>query len=328
MAEGAVGCARRVRADPDLGPRYARRRRGRDARWVCRIAGRRPVRRAGAARRDADGRLAAGAGRDRGAGRADDDRAGPCRRPYRARADGTLARPGAARAVRPQCRPHRRPRSRGTAPRRWRWSRPTGLRDQPRHQPCRRAARHGVVRRRRSRRGARRSPARQDRLVQLRRRGAGAADGRRARKHPRTVGAIRRSTASQFGRPIAKFQAVQHNLATLAGEVAAAGAAADAAAEAIALTASATRSASAEVAIAKVRGRRGGRHRRRDRPSGAWRDGLYLRALAAPCDAAAVGVARGVRQRGALGRRASAGWSRRAAPTRCGPSSRDLRASS
>jgi acyl-CoA dehydrogenase len=36
----------------------------------------------------------------------------------------------------------------------------------------------------------------------------------------------------QFGRPIARFQAVQHNLAVLAGEVAAAGAAADAAAEA------------------------------------------------------------------------------------------------
>jgi alkylation response protein AidB-like acyl-CoA dehydrogenase len=55
---------------------------------------------------------------------------------------------------------------------------------------------------------------------------------------------------SQFGRPIAKFQAVQHNLATLAGEVAAASAAADAAAEACAgreLVAS-------EVAIAKVRG--------------------------------------------------------------------------
>jgi acyl-CoA dehydrogenase len=54
---------------------------------------------------------------------------------------------------------------------------------------------------------------------------------------------------SQFGRPIAKFQAVQHNLAMLAGEVAAAGAAADLAAEACAgddLDA-------AEVAIAKVR---------------------------------------------------------------------------
>ena len=55
---------------------------------------------------------------------------------------------------------------------------------------------------------------------------------------------------SQFGRPIAKFQAVQHNLATLAGEVAAASAAADAAAEACALSAIAI----GEIAIAKVRG--------------------------------------------------------------------------
>jgi hypothetical protein len=37
----------------------------------------------------------------------------------------------------------------------------------------------------------------------------------------------------QFGRPIARFQAIQHSLASLAGEVAAAGAAADAAASAI-----------------------------------------------------------------------------------------------
>ena len=37
----------------------------------------------------------------------------------------------------------------------------------------------------------------------------------------------------QFGRPIARFQAIQHSLATLAGEVAAAGAAADAAVSAI-----------------------------------------------------------------------------------------------
>ena len=55
---------------------------------------------------------------------------------------------------------------------------------------------------------------------------------------------------SQFGRPIAKFQAVQHNLATLAGEVAAASAAADAAAEAC----SGPKIGIAEVAIAKVRG--------------------------------------------------------------------------
>jgi acyl-CoA dehydrogenase len=55
---------------------------------------------------------------------------------------------------------------------------------------------------------------------------------------------------SQFGRPIAKFQAVQHNLATLAGEVAAASAAAYAAAEAC----SRPEIAIGEVAIAKVRG--------------------------------------------------------------------------
>jgi acyl-CoA dehydrogenase len=55
---------------------------------------------------------------------------------------------------------------------------------------------------------------------------------------------------SQFGRPIAKFQAIQHNLATLAGEVAAASAAADAAAEACALPDVAI----SEIAIAKVRG--------------------------------------------------------------------------
>ena len=57
----------------------------------------------------------------------------------------------------------------------------------------------------------------------------------------------------QFGRQIAKFQAVQHNLATLAGEVAAAGAAADAAAEAIAAHGVGGEIVAAEVAIAKLR---------------------------------------------------------------------------
>jgi acyl-CoA dehydrogenase len=57
----------------------------------------------------------------------------------------------------------------------------------------------------------------------------------------------------QFGRPIAKFQAVQHNLATLAGEVAAAGAAADLAAEAISEHGISGETVASDVAVAKVR---------------------------------------------------------------------------
>lgn len=58
---------------------------------------------------------------------------------------------------------------------------------------------------------------------------------------------------SQFGRPIAKFQAIQHGLAELAGETAAAGAAADAAAEAIAASGGLGDAALADVAAAKSR---------------------------------------------------------------------------
>ena len=57
----------------------------------------------------------------------------------------------------------------------------------------------------------------------------------------------------QFGRQIAKFQAVQHNLAMLADEVAAAGAAADAAAEAIAQYGVGGAIVAAQVAVAKCR---------------------------------------------------------------------------
>ena len=57
----------------------------------------------------------------------------------------------------------------------------------------------------------------------------------------------------QFGRPIARFQAIQHGLAELAGEAAAAGAAADAAAEAIARSGGLGYSALGEVAAAKTR---------------------------------------------------------------------------
>ena len=58
----------------------------------------------------------------------------------------------------------------------------------------------------------------------------------------------------QFGRPIAKFQAVQHNLAVLAGEVAAATTSADAAASAIARHGIEDDRTFLAVATAKIRG--------------------------------------------------------------------------
>ena len=58
----------------------------------------------------------------------------------------------------------------------------------------------------------------------------------------------------QFGRPIAKFQAVQHNLAVLAGEVAAATTSADAAASAIARHGIDDDRTFVAVATAKIRG--------------------------------------------------------------------------
>lgn len=58
---------------------------------------------------------------------------------------------------------------------------------------------------------------------------------------------------TQFGRPISGFQAIQHGLARLAGEVAAAGAAADAAAEAVSASRGLGAAALPDIAAAKSR---------------------------------------------------------------------------
>ena len=74
----------------------------------------------------------------------------------------------------------------------------------------------------------------------------------------------------QFGKPISKFQAIQHNLAMLAAHSAAANAAADMAAEA------AERDMNPLViGAAKTRTRRGRQRGRGDRASGAWRHRLH-----------------------------------------------------
>ena len=132
--------------------------------------------------------LAAGAGRDWNAGGADDDRAGACRRPYRARRRRQAQRPRPPGAVRPQCGSHR-----GARPSRQRAAgRAGGDRrtvDRPGQEPRRRAARHRLVRRcgpgsgQSCRRGRGHDPA-------PRRRRAAAADGRRPRKDPGAIGAM------------------------------------------------------------------------------------------------------------------------------------------
>ena len=99
----------------------------------------------------------------------------------------------------------------------------------------------------------------------------------------------------QFGRPIGKFQAVQHNLAVLAGQTAAAIAAADLAAEAVG-----QRRQPAADRRRQVARRRGGGAGAGDRPPSARGDRLHLRAQPAFLDQAPVVVARRVRQRGRM----------------------------
>jgi alkylation response protein AidB-like acyl-CoA dehydrogenase len=121
-----------------------------------------------------------------------------------------------------------------------------------------------------------------------------------------------------FERPIAKFQAVQHNLARLAGEVAASIAAAGPAADAIASAGGFDEGVFLEAASAKIRvGEAAGEGR--PSPTRCWGAIGFTREHAAPLDAAAVGLARRLRQR-ASGRSSSGNLvAAKGADADCGP---------
>ena len=108
-------------------------------------------------------------------------------------------------------------------------------------------------------------------------------------------------TRVQFGKPIASFQAIQQQLAVLAGHTAAAGMAASAAIADL----EAPERLGQSAAVAKSPVRRGGRRGGVDCASSARRHRNHEGALAALRDAAAVVVAGGVRGGILLGR---AGW--------------------
>ena len=121
-----------------------------------------------------------------------------------------------------------------------------------------------------------------------------------------------------FEKKISKFQAVQHNLAKLAGESAAALAAATSAADAIANATAFNDEVFLEAVVGKdplFGSRRKGRG---DRPSGARRDRLHDRAHPASLHPARAGVARRFRLRELLGGGTRQAASPRAAPTNCG----------
>jgi acyl-CoA dehydrogenase len=91
----------------------------------------------------------------------------------------------------------------------------------------------------------------------------------------------------QFGRPIGRFQAVQQNLAVLAGHAAAATAAAEAAIEAAAQDLAAL-----PIAAAKIRAGEAAGIGAAIAPPGAWRDRLHAGVHTALRDAPALVLAR------------------------------------
>ena len=106
-----------------------------------------------------------------------------------------------------------------------------------------------------------------------------------------------------FEKKISKFQAVQHNLARLAGESAAALAAATSAADAIANATSFDDEVFLEAASAKIRCSEAAEKGAAHRPSGPRRDRLYHRAHPASLLVARAGLARRFRLRKLLGGR-------------------------
>ena len=121
-----------------------------------------------------------------------------------------------------------------------------------------------------------------------------------------------------FEKKISKFQAVQHNLAKLAGESAAALAAATSAADAMANATSFNDEVFLEAVSAKIRCSEAAEKGGGDRPSGAWRDRLHHRAHPASLYRCARWRGATISAPRATGRSNSASSSPPAAPMNCG----------
>ena len=262
---------------------------------------RRPLRLAGAAGGNADRRMAAGARRHRRAGRRDDRRPGPPARPDYAQCRRHFERTRQRNSLRQRLRTHRGRGRRRQGCGDCAWSRPaTAASAKAKISPAKRSDSVTFERTK----AIRSAPAPADfdasalmlmgatvRSVQA----AGALEA------ILSLSVRYANERVAFERPIGKFQAVQQNLARLAGETAAALAAAGSAADTIAQSAALRRRGLARGRLGENPRRRGRRRRRGHRASGAWRDRLHQRARPASLYASPAVVARRFRQRKLLG---------------------------
>ena len=148
--------------------------------------------------------------------------------------------------------------------------------------------------------------------------GAQRADRRRAARRSSRSASRYANERVAFERPIGKFQAVQQNLARLAGEAAAALAAAGSAADTIAHARRVRRRRVSGSGLGQNPLRRSRDRRLGDRASGVRRDRLHQRAHAASLHAAHARLARRFRQRELVGGRARQPRRARAARTNSG----------